>query len=260
MLHCVGRRRRESVWTRDCSVSQVTSQGRKTRGENWSTVLNGYAGAAIPRLQKLMDDAAKATEPTPNDTVLDENDRAVSTQLYWMMLMIRKGAARNIVFLAKLERQLTGLEATSRQTDRDPVRRATEVHAVFSFQRGTTERITAWEREIATYERDSGKILDDEIKVGVVLHSLPESQFKTNLLMRVDMLKKMDRLQRRSVCDFSCNCRWSVTADTDGRWSSGQGEIRQGWSKGAGKRNDQTQQGCSQVRKHGSHFCKLSSL
>ena len=49
----------------------------------------------------------------------------------------------------------------------------------YSFQGNTTNRITAWEREIATYERDSVKILDDEIKVGAVLLRLPESQLKT---------------------------------------------------------------------------------
>ena len=38
----------------------------------------------------------------------------------------------------------------------------------YSFQGDTTERITAWEREIATYDRDSGNMLDDEIKVGAV--------------------------------------------------------------------------------------------
>ena len=54
--------------------------GRKTRGET-STVFKGYAGAAIPRLQKLMDIAAKATEPTPNATILDDDDRAASTAL-----------------------------------------------------------------------------------------------------------------------------------------------------------------------------------
>ena len=59
-----------------------------------------------------------------------------------------------------------------------------------SSQVDTTERITAWEREVATYERDSGKILDDEIKVGALLLRLPESQLKTHLLMRVDKLKK----------------------------------------------------------------------
>ena len=53
-------------------------------------------------------------------------------------------------------------------------------------------RITAWEREIATYERDSGKVLDDEIKIGTFLLRLLESQLKTHLLMRVDTLRKVD--------------------------------------------------------------------
>ena len=46
------------------------------------------------------DDAAKAAAPIPNATTMDENDRAASTHLCWMMLMICKGAALNIVFLA----------------------------------------------------------------------------------------------------------------------------------------------------------------
>ena len=52
-----------------------------------------------------------------------------------------------------------------RAEDENTVCRATAILS-FSFQRDTTEWITAWEREIAAYERDSGKILDDEIKVG----------------------------------------------------------------------------------------------
>ena len=115
----------------------------------------------------------------------------------------------------------------------------------YSFQGDTTERITAWERAMATYERDSGKVLDDEIKVGAVLLRLPESQLKTHLLMR--HTEKVDRLQRRSGSDFSCDCRCSVTAVTDEHWCSGQGDIgeRDKGSKGAGKRNNPTQQACS---------------
>ena len=56
----------------------------------------------------------------------------------------------------------------------------------FSLQVDTTVRITAWESEIAMHERDSGKTLDDELK----MLRLPESQLKTHLLMRVDKLKK----------------------------------------------------------------------
>ena len=93
----------------------------------------------------------------------------------------------------------------------------------FSFLGDTTERITAWERETATYERDSGKFLDDEIKVGAVLLRFARITVENNLLMRVGQTEKVNRLQRRSGFDFSCDCRCSVTADTDGHWSSGQG-------------------------------------
>ena len=74
--------------------------GAQDAWRDWSAAFSGYAGAATPRLQKLMDSAAKATEPTPNATILEEDDRAASAQLYWMMLVIYKGAALNIVFLA----------------------------------------------------------------------------------------------------------------------------------------------------------------
>ena len=89
--------------------------GAQDAWRDWSTVFKGYAGAAIPRLQKLMDDAAKATEPTPNATILDSDDRAASAQLYWMMLMICKGAALNIVFLAGDSK---GLEAWRQLTEK----------------------------------------------------------------------------------------------------------------------------------------------
>ena len=179
--HCVGRRRRESVWTRLLGKPSDFS-GAQDAWRDWSTVFKGYAGAAIPRLQKLMDDAAKATAPTPNATILDDDDRAASAQLCWMMLMICKGAALNTVFLAG---DSEGLEAwrqlTEKYVPKMRTRFAGQLMSIlsYSFQGGTTERITAWEREIATYERDGGKILDDETNVGAVLLRLSESQLKT---------------------------------------------------------------------------------
>ena len=43
-----------------------------------------------------MDDAAQATEPTPNATIMDENDRAASTQLYWTMLVFPAGDSEGL--------------------------------------------------------------------------------------------------------------------------------------------------------------------
>ena len=143
--------------------------GAQDAWRDWSTVFKGYAGAAIPRLQKLMDEAAD-----PNATIMDE-DRAASAQLYRMMLMICKGAALNVVFLAG---DSEGLEAWRQLTEKYEPKMRTRFAGQpmsilsFSFQGDTTERITAWEREIVTY-------LDDEIKVGAVSLRLPESQLKT---------------------------------------------------------------------------------
>ena len=68
----------------------------------------------------------------------------------------------------------------------------------YSFQGDATERITVWEREIATYERDSGKI-PDENQGWCSVAQIVRITVENHLLMRVDKLK-MDRLPRRSGC------------------------------------------------------------
>ena len=197
-----------------------------------------------------MDDAAKTTEPTPNATAVDDEDRAASAQLYWMMLMICKGAALNTVFLAG---DRGGLESWRQPTEKYEPKMGTpfagQLMSIlsYSFQGDTTEWITAWEREIATYERDSGKFLDDEIKVGAVLLRLPKSQLKTHLLMRIDQLKKSTDF-RDEVSGISRAIAVAQSQPTPmdigavGKVKSGKGGKG---SKGAGKRNNQTQQACS---------------
>ena len=166
--------------------------GAQEAWRDWSTVQR-VRWCSVTRLQKLMDDATKATAPISNATILDDDDRAASAELYWMMLTICKCAALNTVFLAG---ESEGLEAWRQLTEKYELKIRTQFAGQlmsilsYSLQGDATERITAWAHDIATYERDSGKILDDEIKVGAVLLRLPESQLKTHLLMRVDKLKK----------------------------------------------------------------------
>ena len=134
-----------------------------------------------------------------------------------------------------------------RAEDENSVRKATDVHPVLLVPgEDTTERITAWEREIATYERDSGKTLDDEIKVGAVLLGLRESQLKTNLLMPVVKLKKWTDFRDEMVAisraiAFAQSQPTPMDIGAAGKWKSGQGGKE---AKGVGKRNNQTQQAC----------------
>ena len=121
--------------------------GAQDAWRDWSTVFKGSAGAAIPRLQKLMDDAAKAAATIPNATIMDENDRAASTQLYWMMLTICKGVALNTVFLAG---DIEGLEAWRQLTEKfepNTVCRAINVHLFLA------DGSVRWQRTNATVAR-----------------------------------------------------------------------------------------------------------
>ena len=56
-------------WHRaDSNDSRQEVRGAQGAWRDWSTVLKGYAGAAVPRLQKLMEDAAMAAAAIPNAT------------------------------------------------------------------------------------------------------------------------------------------------------------------------------------------------
>ena len=166
-------------------------QGTQEAWRDWSAVFKGYVGAVLPRLQRLMPDAQSSATAIVNATILEDVDRAASAQLYWMLLMICKGAALNIVLLAG---DSEGLEAWRQLCEMyEPKMRtlfAGQLMSILSFslQGDVGERLVAWEREIAVYERGSGKALDDEVKIGTFLLRLPESSLKTHLLMRVDTL------------------------------------------------------------------------
>ena len=156
---------------------------------DWSAVFKGYAGAAVPKLQHPMAEAARTTTQIANATILDDDDRAAAAQLYWMLLKFCSGAAWNMVLDSE------GLEAWRQLTDKCEPKMMTRFGGQLmtllpSVQGDTSERLTTWEREIATYERDSCKVLDDEIKIGTFLIKLPETPLKTHLLMRVDALMK----------------------------------------------------------------------
>ena len=99
-------------------------------------------------------------------------------------------------------------------------------------------RITAWEREIATYERDSSKVLDDEIKIGTFL--LPESQLKTHLLTRVDTLKKWTdfRCEVVAISRAISAAQAQPTAMDIGAVGKGQSGKNGKGIKGGGNRNN----------------------
>ena len=209
-------------------------QGIQEAWRDWSAVFRGHAGAAVPRLQRLMPDAQAAMTPIVNAAISDDSDRAASAQLYRMLLLICQGAALNIVLLAG---DGEGLEAWRRMSEKyEPKMRtlfAEQVMSILSFspQGDVGERLGACEREIAIYERGRGKTIDDEAKIGTFLLRLLETSLKAQLLIRADPIEGLDGLQGRGGGHLEGVRRGAGAAGADGRVGGRQGPEGQGQAR-----------------------------
>ena len=165
-LHSAGHRRGESVWTHACWESQTTSRVLKNvaRLECCVPGIRGRIGATSAEAEGGRCEGG-STDPKRHDSggrrsgsvgaalLDDSNDR--------------KGAVLNIVIFGGDSESLEAWrQLTEKYEPKMRTRFAGQLMSIlsYSFQGDATERIAAWEREIATYERDSGKTLDDEIK------------------------------------------------------------------------------------------------
>ena len=167
--------------------------GEASAWQDWSTVFKGYAGAVIEGLSGLMRKAAVSALPVPNSTISSPVHVAASEQLYWMLLMLCKGPALTTVTLPG---DGNGLESWRLLVEKfEPklrTRYAGQLMQILSYnlQGDLLERLAAWERDIAVYERDAQKKLDDDFKIGTFMLRLPESTLKTHLLVKVDSIEK----------------------------------------------------------------------
>ena len=165
--------------------------GAQDAWRDWSAVPKGHASAAVPRLQKLMTEAGKATTPIFNATILEEDDRAASAQLYWMMLTICKGAALTIAFLAG---DSESLEAWKKLTEEHEAK----IRTRFSGQLMSVLSSSLKAMRLRAPQLGNGTLYPSKLTAArswttrsrLERSRLPESQLKTHLLMRVDTLKK----------------------------------------------------------------------
>ena len=127
---------------------------------DWCVVFEGFASAAVPGAEAGMTRAVEADAIVLNAT-LEASATRVSQQLYWMLLMLCKNSALQIVVGAG---RGEGLEAWKQLVERYEPRLRTRYAAQlmkimsFSLQGDLLERLGLWEREMQLYEQGSGKI------------------------------------------------------------------------------------------------------
>ena len=126
--------------------------GREDSWRNWSVVFEGYASAAVQGLGAAMAAALERGAMVVNAT-LDAGQVRMSEQLYWMLLMLAKGPALQLVLGAG---RGEGLEAWRILNDRCEPRLRTRYAAhlmqimSFNLNGDLLEWMALWEREIQT--------------------------------------------------------------------------------------------------------------
>ena len=158
--------------------------------ESWAsfaTVMRAYIGAISPDLLAAMVAAESETGPIVQSS-LDQANQQRSTQLYFILVMLLEGRAQDKVprvgHGAGLELwRLLAAEYEGKQ----PSRQAGMLQSILSYSfdvnnlNGSLER---WERQVKQWETSTGKVLDDTLKIGIVIKAMPkESSMSQHLVM-----------------------------------------------------------------------------
>ena len=170
--------------------------GSVNKWADWSVILRAYCSVAHPGLGPLMEMAEAADEATEpvRASLPTTADRDAATQLYYILVLICKAAALNMVINAG---KGEGLVAWKRLCSHyEPGVRTRQVGLLvellaFNFSGDIESRLEEFDRAISRYdERATGPEarLTDAIKVGVVIRNLEEGALRQHLLLNMARL------------------------------------------------------------------------
>ena len=162
-----------------------TFEGTPGTWRDWSTIFRAYAAACEPDLLKLMTSVENKTTPCLNVS-LDPSEAKLSEQLYYMMIMLNKGASLDRVVSAG---SMEGAEAwrlfVQHHEPTSQTRSAGLLQELlaYDFDGDVTAKILSFDRSVHRYEQSTGDKFPENIRIGVLLRRLPEGALKQHMLL-----------------------------------------------------------------------------
>ena len=160
----------------------------KERWTTWSFTMKAYCAAMAPRLCDLMGTASTQDVEIRQDA-MTPSDAAHCTNLYYILSLLTDAEVLDIVQNSPVS---NGLEVWRRMVARwkpkVPSRFRGMLQAIL-FPKwdipgsDVTQLLTTWEKQVQDYEQQSGNKISNAIKLGVVLHHLPETSLRERLLL-----------------------------------------------------------------------------
>lgn len=166
--------------------------GAQEKWRDWSTILKAYCTVASPLLGDVLEACEFSETPFLNIGQSD-GEREASRQLYYILLMLCRGAALDLVTNAGVGE---GAEAWRRLYRRfEPrirSRYASDLVEILGWDFGgdVLTKLESFERAVSLYERGSQEAVSDALKVGILLRQIPDGALRQHMILNSERLRR----------------------------------------------------------------------
>ena len=212
---------------------------------DWSKKLRSYLGAVDQRYQRELMETESSSTPRLNAN-LGSGESALSTQMYYILVMTTAGAALDKCYNAGVNE---GFEAWRQFVmGWEPKLRTRYVGLMvnvlrYRFRDDIPTKLAAFERTVHDYENQSTKTADDDIKIGVTMLGMEDMRLKEHTSsgtaseshagIRCERRFSRSREHNSTSTVNQCQCSSERT-----RRAKGKGKESKGKGKGKGKDKD----------------------
>ena len=207
--------------------------GDTARYSDWSFVLKSYMSAVDPAYTEAFREI-EASEVSMVNATLSADDVDLSTQLYYVLVMLTSGPALTKVYNAGVSE---GFEAW-RQFALEWEPRLASRHVgllmrimSFPFEGEVPAKISQFERLVNTYESQSKKKIEDDTKIGLVTLNMRDAALKEHLVKNANRLATWALV----VAEINEICRTQQFLQSTPQ-PMDLGAFPQGQAKGGGRR------------------------
>ena len=233
-------------------------KGDATEFPDWCFIFRSYMSCINVAYNDLMDRAERSQTPLPN-RALSETERTLSGQLYFVLVMLLRNRALDIAYNAGVSE---GIEAYRRLYQQYHPKVASRfvgsLSLILATKFGTDieAELESFDKTVRRYEMESGKTLDEEILLGIVIQGVQDQSMKEHLIKNAARLNTYEAVKtelleiartNRVLQSMPVAMEIGATPNAKGKGGKkggkkGDGKNSKGDSKGKGKGTQQAPQ------------------
>ena len=225
--------------------------GEPAAFEDWSFVLEAYMCCVNRGFQTLFERIRYSDVPVLQAS-LSPAEAELSTQLFYTLVMLLQGRALDIAQNTDLG---NGLEVYRKLVSEYRPRLASRFVGTLTqlmshkFTASLEAEIPFFEKLVRRYEAETGKVLDDTIKLGIIINGLQDDSLKQHVVRNSARLKTYQLLKDELLevartsrvlaeqpvpMDLSALPKWKQKAPKGAKDAAGKGKGNKGKDKGQG--------------------------